>query len=205
MTKTYVSTLTAAHLLLLEYFAADQSYHDDLAASAGRAARAVAAAEERLPSIVPRLAKMEHAFYFGAGCAHAAALEAALKMKEMAIFHAEGSETWEMASGPATRVSEDTFCVGLESGDDSDQDTIAGLRHAKDWGAPTLEVGPRENIGGWHLPVEAARCQAFGALSLVPPLALLAYRAAQARGHTPDHPQWRERYLSQGMTHILGE
>lgn len=205
MTKTYVSTLAAAHLLLLEYFESDKSYRDDLAGSAERSRKAIAAAEECLPSIVPAVAGMEHGFYFGAGCAHAAALEAALKMKEMAIFHAEGSETWEMASGPATRVSADTLCVGLETGGSGDEDTIAGLRHAQTWGAPTLEVGPGANIGGWHFPVEAARYQAFASLSLVPPLALLAYRVARARGHTPDHPKWRERYISQGMTHILGE
>ncbi len=205
MTKTYESTLTAAHLLLLEYFEADQSYRDDLRNAVERSAQAIAAAEECLPSIVPAVARLEHAFYFGAGCAYAAALETALKMKEMAIFHAEGSETWEMASGPATRVSADTFCVGLETGDGTDEDTIAGLRHAEEWGAPTLEVGPRRNIGGWHFPVKAARYQAFASLALVPPLALLAYRVARARGQTPDHPTWRERYVSQGMTHILGE
>ncbi len=205
MTKTYVSTLTAAHLLLLEYFEADRSYRDDLMQAAERSARAIAAAEECLPSLVPVIAKMEHAFYFGAGCAYAAALETALKMKEMAIFHAEGSETWEMASGPATRVSADTFCVGLETGDRTDEDTIAGLQHAREWGARTLEVGPRADAGGWHFPVEAPRYQGFASLALVPPLALLAYRVARERGHTPDHPKWRERYLSQGMTHILGE
>ena len=140
MTKTYESTLTAAHLLLLEFFGAEPSYYEDLAGSADRCAKAVAAAEACLPSIVPVLSKMEHGFYFGAGCGYAAALEAALKMKEMAILHAEGSETWEMASGPATRVSADTFCVGLETGASTDDDTVAGLRHAKEWGAPTLEV-----------------------------------------------------------------
>jgi glucosamine--fructose-6-phosphate aminotransferase (isomerizing) len=204
MTKTYESTLTAAHLLLLEFFGAEPSYYEDLAASADRCAKAVAAADACLPSIVPVLSKMEHGFYFGAGCGFAAALEAALKMKEMAILHAEGSETWEMASGPATRVSADTFCVGLETGGSTDEDTVAGLRHAKEWGAPTLEVGPHSNVGGWHLPVEPARYQSFSSLALVPPLALLAYRVARARGATPDHPQWRDRYVSQGMTHILG-
>jgi glucosamine--fructose-6-phosphate aminotransferase (isomerizing) len=203
MTKTYESTLTAAHLLLLEFFGAEQTYYDDLAASADRCAAALAAAEKCLLSIVPMLSKMEHGFYFGAGGGYAAALEAALKMKEMAILHAEGSETWEMASGPATRVGADTFCVGLETGTATDEDTISGLRHAKEWGAPTLEVGPRSTIGGWHLPVETARYQSFSSLALVPPLAMLACRVAQARGQTPDQPQWRERYTSQGMTHIL--
>ncbi|HTP01528.1 MAG TPA: SIS domain-containing protein [Anaerolineales bacterium] len=204
MTKTYESTLTAVHLLLLEFFGADASYYEDLAASAGRCEKAVAAAEACLPSIVPMLSKMEHGFYFGAGCAYASALEAALKMKEMAILHSEGSETWEMASGPATRVSSDTFCVGLETGGATDQDTVSGLRHAKQWGAPTLEVAPRSSLGGWYFPVEAARYQSFSSLALVPPLALLAYRVARARGATPDEPQWRDRYASQGMTHILG-
>ncbi len=204
MTKTYESTLTAAHLLLLEFYGADSSYYEDLAASADRCAKAIAAAEECMPSIVPVLSKMEHGFYFGAGCGYAAALEAALKMKEMAILHSEGSETWEMASGPATRVSSDTFCVGLETGGETDAHTVSGLRHAKQWGAPTLELGPRANLEGWHIPVEAARYQSFSSLALVPPLALLAYRVARARGATPDQPQWRDRYMSQGMTHILG-
>jgi glucosamine--fructose-6-phosphate aminotransferase (isomerizing) len=205
MTKTYASTLTAAHLLLLEYFQAQESYYEDLLASADRCFRAIHSMEQKLDETVPTLAKSEHAFYFGAGCGYAAALEAALKMKEMAIFHAEGSETWEMASGPATRVGADTFCVGLETGDSSDAATLDGLRHAQAWGACTLEVGPEPHLEGWHLPVEVPRYPAFASLALVPPLALLAYNVARQRGATPDHPQWRERYLSQGMTHILGE
>ncbi len=205
MTKTYASTLTAAHLLLLEYFQAGESYYEDLLASADRCSQAVDSMERKLDEIVPALAKYEHAFYFGAGCGYAAALEAALKMKEMAIFHAEGSETWEMASGPATRVGADTFCVGLETGDSSDAATLDGLRHAQVWGARTLEVGPASHLDGWYLRVEAPRYPAFASLSLVPPLALLAFYVARQRGATPDRPQWRERYLSQGMTHILGE
>ncbi len=205
MTKTYASTLTAAHLLLLEFFQAGETYFEDLRASADRCFNTIQAMEQKLDQWVPALAKYEHAFYFGAGCGYAAALEAALKMKEMAIFHAEGSETWEMASGPATRVGADTFCVGLETGDNSDADTINGLCHAQTWGAQTLEIGSESHLDGWFLPAEAPRYPAFASLSLVPPLALLAYNVARVRGATPDRPQWRERYLSQGMTHILGE
>lgn len=205
MTKTYANTLTAAHLLLLEYFQAGQEYFDDLRASADRCERAIEAAEAKIDQYAPEIAKFEHAFYFGAGCGYAAALEASLKMKEMAIFHAEGSETWEMASGPATRVGPDTVCVGLETGDGNDDATLEGLRHAQEWGARTLEVGPKPHLDGWYFPVEAARSPAFASLALVPPLALLAYNVACSRGHTPDHPMWRERYLVQGMSHILGE
>ena len=205
MTKTYASTLTALHLLLLEIFSAKPQYFDDLEASAGRCEQALLSVRQILPELVPLVAKFEHAFYFGAGNAFAASLEGALKMKEMALLHAEGSETWEMASGPATVVSEKTFCVALYSGDASDASTEVTARHARQWGASVLEVGPKALTGSWHIHAAAPACPAFASLSLVPPLALLAYRVARLRGQNPNQPVWRERYYSQGMTHILGE
>jgi glucosamine--fructose-6-phosphate aminotransferase (isomerizing) len=205
MTKTYASTLTALHVLLLEILKAPERYFADLGAAADRCAEALASAQQILPDLAPLVSKFDHAFYFGAGNAYAAALEGALKMKEMAILHAEGSETWEMASGPATVVSETTLCVALYTGEQADASTAETARHARQWGAPVLEVGPAPGAGDWHLPVEAAAVPAFSSLALVPPLALLAYRTAQRRGYNPDKPAWRDRYISQGMTHILGE
>lgn len=205
MTKTYASTLTALHLLLLEIFSAAPAYFDDLAASADRCQQALVQSKRLLPDLVPVLAKFDHAFYFGAGNAFAASLEGALKMKEMALLHAEGSETWEMASGPATVVSERTFCTALYSGDPSDNSTAVTSRLARQWGARLLDVGPHVVAGDFHLAVPAPVYPAFASLSLVPPLAMLAYQVARARGQNPNQPAWRERYYSQGMTHILGE
>lgn len=204
MTKTYATTLAALHLLLLELFQAPLAYFDDLAASADRCADALTSAKQVLPDLVPAIASYEHGFYFGAGNAFAASLEGALKMKEMALFHAEGSETWEMASGPATIVSDKTVCVALYTGDASDKSTADTARHAREWGAHVLDVGPESVAGDWHLPVAAPIYPSFASLALVPPLALLAYRVACALGHNPDQPTWRERYYSQGMMHILG-
>jgi glutamine---fructose-6-phosphate transaminase (isomerizing) len=205
MTKTYASTLTAAHILLMEYFGAPQSWFDDLAAAPDRSASAIAEAEQRLPALISELSRFEHAFYFGAGCAYAAALEGALKMKEMAILHAEGSETWEMASGPATVVDPKTFCVAMTSGDAQDSETHNGALHTRQWGARLVEIGPKQVSDDLFLPAQAARFSSFSSLTLVPVAALMAYRNAQARGHDPDHPTWRDRYVSQGMTHIIGE
>ena len=204
MTKTYASTLAALHLLLLELFQAPPAYFDDLAASADRCANALTGAGRVLTDLVPAIASYEHGFYFGAGNAFAASLEGALKMKEMALFHAEGSETGEMASGPATIVSDKTVCVALYTGDVRDAPTADTARHAREWGALVLDVGPESVAGDWHFPVTAPVYPSFASLALVPPLALLAYRVAHARGHNPDQPTWRERYYSQGMTHILG-
>jgi glutamine---fructose-6-phosphate transaminase (isomerizing) len=205
MTKTYASTLTALHVLLLEIFNAQASYFDALAAAAELCETALTEAKKIIPELVPVISKFEHAFYFGAGNAYAASLEGALKMKEMAILHAEGSETWEMASGPATVVSEKSLCVALYTGEETDSSTADTAGHAREWGARVLEVGPVTPTGDWHLPVQASAVSSFSSLALIPPLALLAYRTARARGHNPDKPAWRDRYISQGMTHILGE
>ena len=204
MTKTYASTLTAAHLLLLAFYQAPQSYLLDLRLSADRCQAGIDAAESLLPALIPKIKHFEHAFHFGAGCGYAAALETALKMKEMAILHAEGAETWEMASGPAIIVDEHSLCLALSTGGEGDESTTQGAEHARQWGAAVLEVGPKANVGHWHIPVAAPAYECFASLGLVPPAALLAYRLARARGFNPDHPAWRERYFSQGMKHILG-
>jgi glucosamine--fructose-6-phosphate aminotransferase (isomerizing) len=204
MTKTYATTLTALHLLLMEVFQAPALYFDDLTTVADRCATAIGEAKRIIPDLIPIVSKFEHAFYFGAGNAYAASLEGALKMKEMAILHAEGSETWEMASGPATVVSEKSLCVALYTGEDSDSATANTAEHTRQWGARVLEVGPSAPTGDWHLPVASSVVPSFSSLALLPPLALLAYRNAQARGFNPDKPAWRDRYVSQGMTHIIG-
>jgi glucosamine--fructose-6-phosphate aminotransferase (isomerizing) len=204
MTKTYATTLTAAHLLVLEYFGAPQPWFADLAASADRCADALRGADGALDGAAAVLARMEHAFYFGAGAGYAAAVESALKMKEMALLHAEGSETWEMASGPATMVSARTFCVALYTGNPADEGSVQVAGCVREWGAPLLEIGPRGSAGHWQVPVAAPAHESFASLALVPVAALLAYRVARARGLEPDAPAWRERYRRLGMTHLAG-
>src|SRR5918911_3272837 len=60
-TKTYASTLTAAHLLMLELFSAPGDRFADLGASADRAAAAVAEAERLVPELLADLSGVEHA------------------------------------------------------------------------------------------------------------------------------------------------
>ena len=54
------------------------------------------------------------------------------------------------------------------------------------------------------LPLPADAAEDHAPLSAVPPVALLAFALARARGANPDRPDWIERYHSQGLRHILG-
>jgi glucosamine--fructose-6-phosphate aminotransferase (isomerizing) len=204
MTKTYASTLTAEHLLLLEYFQAGPAYYDSLLRTADLVEAALRQADGKVPALVETFKPYAHAFYFGAGPAYPAALEGALKMKEMALLHAEGNETWETASGAATLIGPDAFCVAMDAGGAGQAASRSLSEGVHQWGAALLTVGPEKFADSEHLPVGLPECASFASLALVPPAALLAYRLARARGANPDQPGWRDRYYSQGMTHILG-
>lgn len=205
MTKTYASTLTAAYLLMLEFFNASEEVYSGLVESAKKCELTLSDAQVQLPEIVARLHEASSGYYFGNGSGYAASMESALKMKEMALFHAEGCESWEMASGPVTMVNQRTVCFALYTGDQTDSAIAELAGNLRDWNALVIEVGQVAHVGGLLLKINLPTRSVFAPLVLVPTLALLAYRFARSRNIDPNRPAWRERYLTQGMTHIMGE
>jgi glucosamine--fructose-6-phosphate aminotransferase (isomerizing) len=211
MTKTFVSTLAATHLLLGELLggARAASVREALARAADDVDAAVAAALPLVEQLADELVGFEHMFVVGSGNATAAALEAALKLKEMALVHAEGAESWEMATGAATIVGPGTVVVALAPLGTGCAATLDVARHAVSWGARVVEVGPGTGSGpeieaaAW-LPMPATSAEDYAPLTVVAPVAMLAFVLARRRGHDPDHPDWVERYHSQGLRHIVG-
>jgi glucosamine--fructose-6-phosphate aminotransferase (isomerizing) len=208
MTKTFSSTLTATLLTVLELLGGDaaRSGRARLLAAADHAEAALERAVDRVGAQADRLAEFEHVFVHGGGGAYAAAVEAALKLKEVALVHSEGAETWEMASGGATQVGETSCVIGIAPDGPARRWTDDVTRHCASWGAQVLEVttAPVTDTD-LVLPLDPAADEALAPLYAVPPVALLAYELAVRRGATPDDPTWSERYRSQGMTHIVGD
>ncbi len=209
MTKTFAATLTATHLVLGELLggARAEALRAALARAADDVSAAVAAALPRAEALADALAGREHVFVVGSGNATAAAYEAALKLKEMALVHAEGAESWEMASGAATIVGPASVVVALAPSGPGREATLDVARHAAGWGARVVEVGPGAASaidGADHLPLPPSAAEDLAPLTAVPPVALLAFALARRRGHDPDHPAWVERYHSQGLRHIVG-
>jgi len=206
MTKTFSSTLVATELLLVELLGgerADRAVAGILAA-ADAADAAIAAAEPLVEPLAASLRDAGHLFVTGGGLGHPAALEAALKLKEMALVHAEGAEVWEMESGAATMLGPDAVVIALAPHGPA-RPAIAGLlTHAAAWGARVVEVGPERLVEGSDLlPLPPGAEEEHAPLSAVPPVALLAFALARARGADPDRPGWIERYHAQGLRHIL--
>jgi glutamine---fructose-6-phosphate transaminase (isomerizing) len=207
MTKTFSATLVAAQLVVIGLLGAEvldrvvRQIHE----AAGHAEGAIADAELLVPRLADDLADAQHIFVVGSGLAHVAATEAALKVKEVALVHAEATESWEMASGAATVVGPATVVVALAPEGPGRAATQDVVRHAAEWGATIVEVGPgRIAPGSKHLSLDPAAVEDHSPLTAVPPIALLANSLARRRGLDPDHPGWIERYHSQGLTHIVG-
>ena len=207
MTKTFAATLVATELVLAELLGGDRAAANRRAIrrAADHAEAAIEAAEPRVAALADALVAAGHVFVVGSGGAYPAALEAALKLKEMAIVHAEGTESWEMASGVATIVDADSVIIALAPEGPGRAATVDVASHAAAWGARVIEVAPRSSIDGAELlPIPADAEEDYAALTAVAPVALLAFVLARRRGHDPDHPGWVERYHSQGLRHIVG-
>jgi glucosamine--fructose-6-phosphate aminotransferase (isomerizing) len=207
MTKTFSATLVATEMLLLDLLGPDRADGpiDEIVRAADHSDAAIAAAGPLIGELAIDLADATHVFVVGSGLAHIAAMEAALKLKEMAIVHAEGTETWEMASGAATIVGPGTVVVALAPDGPGRAATADVVAHAAEWGARVVEVGPTSLApGSTLLPLPADAIEDHAPLTAVPPIAMLAFTLARHRGYDPDHPAWVERYHSQGLRHILG-
>lgn len=207
MTKTFASTLTAALLLAGELLGDERAdaMAAALLAAADDAESAIAAADPLVEGLAARYAGAEHIFVVGSGGGYPAALEAALKLKEMALVHAEGSESWETASGAATLIGPSSTVIALAPPGPGRDAALDVARHSAGWGARVIEVGPGRWVeGSDHLPLAANASEDLASLTAVPPVAMLAHALARARGLDPDRPGWTERYRSQGLTHVVG-
>ena len=141
----------------------------------------------------------------GGGLGYPAALEAALKLKEMALVHAEGAEAWEMTSGAATMLGPDAVVIAPRARGAGPRGARGPARARRGVGRPDRSrwAGARSSRRPPCCRSRRRTAEEHAPLSAVPPVALLAFALARLRGANPDHPGWIERYHSQGLTHIL--
>ena len=210
MTKTFSSTLAATELLLLELLgpdAGDALRADLLAAADAAETRDRGRGAARRGARTTRWRTLAHLFVTGGGLAYPAALEAALKLKEMALVHAEGAEVWEMTSGAATMLGPGAVVIALAP-DGPAREAVGERRSGtQQRGAPRRRGRPRRPRGRppRSCPFRHRRSRAHASLTAVPPVALLAFALARrARRPTRTGRAEIQRYHSQGLRHILG-
>jgi glucosamine--fructose-6-phosphate aminotransferase (isomerizing) len=180
-TQAYCGNVAAA-LALLARLASDET----LARALADSPQAVEAACERAGTWADEAARFERpraAVVFGSGVGWAAALEAALLLKEVAAVPAEGVETREGATSGMYALGEGQVALSLPAGDD------ALLAEAEETcarsGATTLRA-PGGDLADPRL----------APLTTFPAAVALAAELGLAAGLDVDRPHWLDAYLA---------
>ena len=131
--------------------------------------------------------------YLGRGYSFPAALEGALKLKEISYVHAEGFSAAEMKHGPIALIDEQMPVLVLCSRGDTYEKTLSNLEEARTRGGRIIAVGTEGDQELAEKAEDVFFLPSCGRLALpileVVPLQLLAYRVADIRGTDVDQPR----------------
>ena len=153
----------------------------------------VLAKAETIRDIAKRFAKYDNFFYIGRGCLHPAALEGALKLKEISYVHAEGYHAAELKHGPISLLDERHPVLALANDIPGKDKIIGNIQECIARHAPVLAVANPGDAGVRELGcdvIEVPRCSRF--IAPVPTavaLQLFAYYIAAERGCEIDQPR----------------
>jgi glucosamine--fructose-6-phosphate aminotransferase (isomerizing) len=197
-TKAYLAQLTALSLLAV-YLAQDCGLDEPQRLALVQALRrlpeqieSILSRSESLRNLAAELAAHSCFFFLGRGYDYAAAMEAALKLKEISYIHAEAYAAGEMKHGPLALVEPGVAIVGLCTQPATNEKMVSNLKEVKAREG-TVVVVQRE---GDHTPdcadavivVPATEDALMPILAMVP-LQLLSYYVACARGCSIDQPR----------------
>ena len=143
--------------------------------------------------IAQRYAEVENFFYIGRGCLYPAALEGALKLKEISYIHAEGYHAAELKHGPISLLDEKHPVLALANDIPGKDKIIGNIQECRARKAPVIAIvtqGEKEVRSMTQDVIEIPPCSRFIApLPSVVAMQLFAYYVAVARGCEVDQPR----------------
>lgn len=155
--------------------------------------RKTLACHDKVRRIAGKYADCHNCLYLGRQYLYPAALEGALKLKEISYIHAEGYPAAEMKHGPIALVDEDTPSVFLVPRGNVFDKVMSNMQEIKARGGPVIAVcseGDREvaTLADDVIPVPDVPEYLQPVVAAIP-LQLLAYEIALLRGCDVDKPR----------------
>ena len=155
--------------------------------------RAVLAQNDRIARIAERHAGARDAFYIGRGYQYPAALEGALKLKEISYLHAEGYHAAELKHGPIALLDKSVPVVALVPAGPEHDKTLGNIQECRARKAPVVAIATEgdEDVGAFTEDViRVPPCPDFvAAVPVVVAEQLFAYHVARLRGAPIDRPR----------------
>jgi glutamine---fructose-6-phosphate transaminase (isomerizing) len=151
------------------------------------------AGDHPLDELAERYAEAPYFFFLGRGPGLAAALEGALKLREIAYIPCEAYPAGEMKHGPIALISDGTPVIVIASGGENYAPLLANIEEVRARGGRVIAIGTDDDEKLQHL-VDSVIYVPRSHPLLQPlldtvPLQLLAHRIARLRGLDPDRPR----------------
>ncbi|OWK47508.1 glutamine--fructose-6-phosphate transaminase (isomerizing) [Fimbriiglobus ruber] len=148
---------------------------------------------ERVKGIAAKYAHVRNVLYLGRQYLYPAALEGALKLKEISYIHAEGYPAAEMKHGPIALVDADTPSVFLVPRGSVFDKVMSNMQEIKARGGPVIAVCSPDDeevasIADDIIPIPDVPEYLQPIIAAIP-LQLLAYEIALLRGCDVDKPR----------------
>jgi len=149
--------------------------------------------EKAYKAVAERLINRHHLLYLGRGFMFPAAMEGALKMKEIAYIHAEGYAAGEMKHGVNALISEEMPTIALAPAGPLHEKMVSNLNEVKARGGQVIAIVTEGDKIVPELVDEVielpAASEALSAIFSLVPMQLLAYYTAVALDQDPDKPR----------------
>lgn len=147
----------------------------------------IAAVEPLMMDVGGRLSD-ERLYFLGSGPFYGVASEAMLKMTEMSLTAAQAFHFLEFRHGPMSMVEPGTQVIGLLSPAAAGHEARV-LDEMLAMGAAVLRLGGADDGATWHVALPPGLPEWARLVLYLPPLQLLAYHRACAKGLDPDRPR----------------
>jgi len=144
--------------------------------------------KEVIKKIAQNISKNERIFILGRGVSYAAALEAALKIKEVSYVHAEGFAAGELKHGVIALIEKNTPVIIFNPNDETYDDTLSAAYEVKARGAHVIGIS-NKNCDVYDDFIKVEDCNDATIIPNVTIAQLLGYYLAISKGLDPDKPR----------------
>lgn len=144
---------------------------------------------DAIRDVADSIREINDIYVLGRGLHYPAAVEVALKIKELTYIHAEALPGGEMKHGPLALIDHSSYVIVLNPYDSTYGDMLLGAREAKSRGAKIIGISDRNSDVYDHwIEIPAGDAVSYSFAEVVS-AQLLSYYAALARNTDPDYPR----------------
>lgn len=186
-TKDLIAKLS--HLILTAYtIAGKQNEGMSVLKNASFETRRVISNQKVIAQLAAQFVNKDHIFIVGRGLSYPAALEIAIKIKEITYIHAEGLAAGELKHGTIALIEKGIPCIVIAPNDETYGANIAAAMELKARGATIIGISHTKHEVFDHY-IEVKDC---GPATIIPTIVagqLLALAIATKKGLDPDKPR----------------